>query len=62
MNDNHPRSVHFRYLDQLRASGVVNMFGAERYLAEGFGLDAHEARTILIEWMKGFAPKKPDET
>lgn len=40
------------YLDTLRESGVTNMFFATPYLMEEFGLDKHEAKKILVEWMK----------
>ena len=40
------------YLDELRDSGVTNMFGAVPYLQEEFGLDKKEARDILLTWMK----------
>jgi hypothetical protein len=46
--------VEFRYLDHLRVSGEVNMFGAGPYLQAEFGLDRHEARKVLLEWMQQF--------
>jgi hypothetical protein len=42
------------YLNQLRESGVTNMFGATPYVIEEFGLDQSEARRILILWMSNF--------
>ena len=42
------------FLDRLRKSGRVNMFGASQYLIEEFGIDKHEAIKILAEWMKSF--------
>lgn len=42
------------YLDQLRESGVTNMFGASPYLMREFGLDKQEAREVLSEWMRTF--------
>ena len=44
-------SEYFKYLDELRASGSTNMFGAAVDLQEKFGIDRHEARTILHDWM-----------
>jgi len=61
MNDINPNDMYFGYLDALRESGVVNMFGAESYLAKEFDLGTKEARTILIEWMKSFSPKQSDK-
>ena len=43
-----------QYLDKLRKSGETNMFGASQYLVWEFGLDKHEARKLLAEWMKSF--------
>ena len=41
----------FAYLDGLRESGETNMFGAGIYLMWEFGLERHEARKILADWM-----------
>jgi hypothetical protein len=45
---------YYGYLDALRDSGVVNMFGAGAYLREQFGLSRSEARNILIAWMNQY--------
>lgn len=42
------------YLEQLRRSGIVNMFGAGPYLAEEFGLSIKQAQKILGEWMDNY--------
>ena len=42
----------FEYLDNLRESGITNMFGAGIFLQEEFGLGKHEAREFLAKWMK----------
>ena len=47
----------FQYLDDLRESGVVNMFGATPYLQDEFGLDKREAHVILAEWMETFGER-----
>ena len=46
---------YYDYLNALRDSGVVNMFGAGPYLQEQFGLSRSEARTIVIAWMKQYS-------
>lgn len=46
---------YFAFLDELRASGATNMFGAAPYLMDEFGLDKVEARKILATWMENFA-------
>jgi hypothetical protein len=42
-----------KYLDELRDSGEINMFGAGPYLQDGFGFAKYEAREILTTYMKG---------
>lgn len=41
----------FNYLEDLRESGITNMFGAGRYVEDAFDLDPLEAKEVLIEWM-----------
>lgn len=48
------KAEYFIYLDDLRKSGVTNMFGAAPYLSHHFGLERDEARKILQGWMKTF--------
>lgn len=45
------RDKHERFLDSLRSSGKVNMFGAAPHLEEAFGLSAAKARRFLAFWM-----------
>lgn len=45
---------HKEFLNNLRESGQVNMFGAAPYLAKEFGLSKVESNKILFEWMKTF--------
>lgn len=45
------------FLDALRDSGVVNMFGATPYIVENFGLDERTARKRLQDWMEGFGKR-----
>jgi len=51
---NSPREDVFRYLNALRKSGMVNMFGAAPFIQDTFGLDRHSAQTLLQEWMENF--------
>lgn len=44
----------FDYLNDLRASGVTNMFGASPYLVDEFDIDKYEARKVLSKWMENF--------
>lgn len=42
---------HFKFLNYLRRSGAINMFGAGPYLQEVFDMDARTARDTLTNWM-----------
>lgn len=42
----------FLYLNRLRETSAINMFGAAPYLEDTFGLDRRAARTVLREWMQ----------
>ncbi len=46
---------YFVYLDCIRETGKVNMFGAAPYLQEEFGLSRHEAKDIILAWMESFS-------
>lgn len=48
----------FDFLDAVRESGAVNMFGASELIEYKYGLGRHEARDILVEWMKTY-PRTP---
>lgn len=50
MNDELKAQI-FSYLDELRESGRVNMWGCGPYLMDEFGLSRHEARDIFLEWI-----------
>ena len=47
----------FAFLDNVRESGRINMFGAAPVLQEVFGLDRRDARDMLLEWMDTFAER-----
>ena len=51
----------FYYLDELRATGLTNMYGAGAYLIQDFDLDDKESRAILHDWMRTFDPDKTVE-
>ena len=48
------------YLEQLRRSGVTNMFGAVPYIMNEFGVSKAEASKILSDWMKNYNPEDYD--
>lgn len=47
-------SEYFDYLNDLRDSGVTNMFGAAPYIQSEFDLSRSEAKAILLAWMNSF--------
>lgn len=49
------------FLEELRRSGAINMYGARPYLMEAFGLDKSEATKILADWMRNYNPEDYDE-
>jgi hypothetical protein len=48
----------FVYLDNIRETGKINMFGAGPYLQDAFGLSRYEAKDIVLEWMNTFAERQ----
>lgn len=46
---------HLAFLDELRDSGQINMFGARPHLQEAFGLSKKESSEILVTWMSEFS-------
>ena len=49
---------YFQYLDELRQSGITNMWGASRYVEGVFGLTPQEASRVTSKWMTSFTPDK----
>lgn len=45
---------HWIYLEHLRRSGIVNMYGAIPYLIHEFGVSQEEASAILSDWMRNY--------
>lgn len=45
------------YLENLRRSGIVNMFGAVPYIQREFGIERSEASKILADWMNNYNPE-----
>ena len=48
------------YLEELRRSGVTNMFGATPYLMDEFDISKKEATKILADWMRNYNPEDYD--
>lgn len=49
----HERQV-FYYLNDLRLSGITNMFGAVPHIEAMFGTDRPESKRLLVLWMNNF--------
>ena len=52
--DNQTLEDIFDYLDDLRESGVVNMFMAPKMVEEDFGITLQEARKAFVAWTEQF--------
>jgi hypothetical protein len=48
----------FDFLDNLRESGICNMFGSGVYLEEMFGINRRESKEVVLEWMNTFSERK----
>lgn len=51
------REEYLEFLDNLRESGVTNMFGAGQYLEEAYDLSQNDARDVLLFWMETFGDR-----
>ena len=49
----------FEYLEELRESGEINMFGAISYIEETFEISRSMSRTFLIDWMESYKNARP---
>jgi len=59
LSDKHTRNEVYLYLEQIRESGDINMFGAGAYLEQHFELSKNDARKYLADWMRSY--NKGDE-
>lgn len=46
---------HYLFLENLRRSGIINMFGAVPYLMDQFNIDKNLATIILSNWMNNYS-------
>jgi len=44
----------FNYLDELKESGEVNMFGASPYIQKKFNIANKESKVLLAKWMGAY--------
>ena len=59
--DSTVRELVYEFLDELRESGTVNMFGASSDLQDEFGFDKSTCRSVLSDWMNPYEEKSWDE-
>ena len=45
---------YWLFLENLRKSGITNMYGAASYIEQVFGVSHNEAVEILADWMKNY--------
>ena len=48
-------AVYFSFLDSLRESGSINMFGAPKVLQEACGLSKGESIDVFTAWAENFS-------
>lgn len=54
------KDEYLEYLDDLRDSGVTNMYGAAAYLAEDCPeLSIEQSKELLLYWMRTFGERHP---
>ncbi len=52
---------HLLYLDRLRESGDVNMYGSTPYLQQEFDIPRKDAKRIVKEWLSTYTDRHPEE-
>jgi hypothetical protein len=50
------------FLNELRESGEINMFGAAPYIQDIYEVDSREAKRLLVLWMNNFNEEANYET
>lgn len=55
----HATDEHLKFLDNLRETGAVNMFGAAPELRRAYDMSIKDARAILYYWMDSYDERHP---
>tara|TARA_B110000037_G_C17062878_1_gene482632 strand:- start:339 stop:506 length:168 start_codon:yes stop_codon:yes gene_type:complete len=50
----HLREAAFEYLETLRESGLINMYGSGPYLQEEFDITKKQARELFLAWVDSY--------
>ena len=45
---------YYMFLEDLKLSGITNMYGATPYLEEAFDISRNKASAVLLEWMQNY--------
>lgn len=51
------KNKYWIFLENLRRSGVINMYGAIPYIRKVFEVDHDIAKAILADWMENYNSK-----
>jgi hypothetical protein len=55
MTETTKKEEYFQFLNELRETGITNMFGAGPYLEDAYPeLNRQEAKAVVVEWMQSF--------
>jgi hypothetical protein len=54
LSNQEDRMEMFKFLNELRESGITNMFGAAPYLVDEFNISKALAQETLVAWMESF--------
>jgi hypothetical protein len=54
LSNQEDRMEMFKFLNELRESGITNMFGAAPYLVDEFNISNALAQETLVAWMESF--------
>lgn len=52
------REEVYNFLDNLRDSGITNMFGAVPFISEMFEVSSETAKQLLKSWMETYSERK----
>jgi len=54
----HEWKEHYIFLEQLRESGITNMFGSPAYLRDAFDVGRRTSMKIVASWMENYEELK----
>ncbi len=54
MKDELTQDTVNNFLDALRESGTINMYGAGEYIQDEYKINKYDANRFLVKWMETF--------